>query len=97
MRPSLPGDLFVSQFIDFMKHHKIFLPQKFIRYFLSVRKFVQKFSSSSFWKFVWCEFFINFFAGLRMPLVLLEHFGLLSSVYNYILFDLECSVFLVSP
>ena len=32
-----------------------------------------------------------------MPLVLIEYFGLLLSVYNEILFDFEYSVFQVNP
>ena len=86
MRPSVPGDLlFVSEFIDFMKHVKIFCLTKIkvcIRYFLSARNFARKFISSSCGSLLDMEFFRNFFVDLRMPLVLLEYFGLLSSVYN---------------
>ena len=69
----------------------------FIRYFLSVRNFAKKFSSSSCGSFLGVELFIIFFSDLRMPLVLTECFDLLSSVYNEILFDFEYSVFQVTP
>ena len=53
----------------------------FIRYFLSLRNFANKFSSSSCGSSVRVEFH-SFFADLRMSLGLLEYFDLLLSVYN---------------
>ena len=53
----------------------------FIRCFLSVRNFANKFSNSSCGSSLGVEFH-NFFADLRMSLGLLEYFDLLSSVDN---------------
>ena len=61
----------------------IYTTQKvLIRYFLSVRDSANEFSSSSCGSVLGVEFFIIFFADLRMSLGLLEYFDLLSSVYN---------------
>ena len=53
----------------------------FIRFFLYVRNFPNKFNSSSCGSVLAVKFHI-FFADLRMLLGLLEYFDLLSSVYN---------------
>ena len=68
----------------------------FIRYFLSISNFANKFSSSSFGSSL-CgiKFFIEIFdAHLRMSVGLLECFDLLSSVYNSDI-DFEYSFFQV--
>ena len=54
----------------------------FIRYFLSVRNFAKKFSSSSCASLLGVEFFIKLFVDLRMSLGLLGYFDLLSSLYK---------------
>ena len=59
-----------------------------IRYFLSVKNFTNKFSSSN-----CCRVSHIFFVDLRMSLGLLEYFNLLSSCMMQILFDFSYSVF----
>ena len=70
--------------------HKVF-----IRYFLSVRHFANKVSSSSYGGSLGVEFH-NFFEDLRIHLELIEYFDLLSSVYNsnivlFFIFCLSCT------
>ena len=64
----------------------------FIIYFLSVRNFANKFSSSSSGSLLGIEFFIIFFADLNISLGFPEYFDLLSSVYNsnIVLFCIFC-------
>ena len=69
-----------SKFYDFIKRYfRLAKIKVFIRYSLYVRKFAKKFSSSSCGSLLGVEFFIIFFADLRMSL---EYFDLLSSVCN---------------
>ena len=78
---SFYGESLVVSAFQVILHVSILWFKVFIRYFLSVRNFPNKFSSSSCGSSLGVEFH-NFFADLRMSLGLLEYFDLLSSVYN---------------
>ena len=67
-----------SKFYDFIERYfRLTKIKVFIRYFLYVKNFAKKFSSSSCESLLGVGFFIMFFAYLRMSL---EYFEILSSV-----------------